>query len=398
QFSSPFSIAAGDFNHDSNLDLAIADGEGVSVLLGNGNGTFQKAVTYTGTGFPISVAVADVDGDGNQDLAVVSSSSVAVLLGNGDGTFQPAITLTTGSTDLSTVAVGDVNGDGKPDLAVGGANFIGSPFTAFTSIFLGNGDGTFQAPMNYGVDESGLADHSLVMGDFRNDGSLDLAAAQRSATGVAILLNTPLAAFSPAGLLFPNQLLGAASLPQTLTLYNPSVHSLGISSVSVSGGFSQRNTCPVSPATLAPGASCAVSVRFKPPRRGTLTGAANFADNAPGATQTLNLTGTGTVVKVVPSSLSFGSVPVGMKTNPKPVNLTNTSATDLNVFGIGITGMNAGDFSQTNNCGSSLPPGASCLIQLTFQPSAKGERTASFSVGDNGGGSPQAVPLAGTGT
>src|SRR5712692_2094206 len=122
--TNPQHVAARDFNGDGKIDLAVVNqGSGsVSILLGNGNGTFQAAASYMAGGNPRWVAIADLNGDGKPDLAVVDSgfatgSGVSVLLGNGNGTFQPATFVAAGSVALS-VAVGDFNGDGKADLAV----------------------------------------------------------------------------------------------------------------------------------------------------------------------------------------------------------------------------------------------------------------------------------------
>src|SRR6516164_340033 len=120
---------------------------------------------------PQSVAVGDFNGDGKPDLAVVNSYSnnVSVLLGNGDGTFQPAVSYGTGSgTGPAFVAVGDFNHDGKLDLAVANSN------SSNVSVLLGNGDGTFQTAVNYDV---GGAPTSIAVGDFNHDGKLDLAVA-----------------------------------------------------------------------------------------------------------------------------------------------------------------------------------------------------------------------------
>ena len=112
----PSSVAVDDFNQDGVADLAVTDygSDTVSVLLGNGDGTFQAAVSYSVGSHPWSVAVGDFDGDGRTDLAVANggSNTVSVLLGNGDGTFQPALNFDTGGSGAVSVVVGDFNRDG----------------------------------------------------------------------------------------------------------------------------------------------------------------------------------------------------------------------------------------------------------------------------------------------
>ena len=131
-------------------------------------------------------------------------------------------------------------------------------------------------------------------------------------------------------------------------------------------------------------------------RNGTLS----FTDNAPGSPQTVPLTGTGTVVQLEPSSLDFGNQQVGTKNPPKTVTLTNTGSTNLSISGINITGINPTDFNRATTCSfvTPLAPGANCTITVSFKPSAQGPRSAIVNVRDNGGGSPQLIPLAGNGT
>jgi hypothetical protein len=81
-----------------------------------------------------------------------------------------------------------------------------------------------------------------------------------------------------------------------------------------------------------------------------------------------------------------------------PATLTNVGTTALSISQIAFTGTDPGDFSQTNNCGSSVPAGGNCTIKLRFKPKAKGQRSANLAVSDNGGGSPQTIPVVGTGT
>jgi hypothetical protein len=175
------SVTTGDFNGDGKLDLVTANrGGDVSVLLGNGDGTFQAAVHYPAGSGPGSVTSGDFNGDGRLDLAVAnqSSNNVSVLLGNGDGTFLPAVSYSVG-TSPSSVTSGDFNGDGKPDLVV--ANL----YSHTVSVLLGNGDGTFQAAASYGV---GPNPSSVTSGDLNGDGKLDLATVNADNNSVSVLL------------------------------------------------------------------------------------------------------------------------------------------------------------------------------------------------------------------
>jgi hypothetical protein len=180
----PFSVAVGDLNGDGKPDLAVANANSnsVSVLLGNGDGSFAAKVDYTTGFFPESVAMGDLNRDGKPDLAVANtgSASVSVLLGTGDGSFAAKADYATGSNPAS-VAVGDLNGDGKPDLAVANDN------SDSVSVLLGNGDGSFASKADYAT---GSNPHSVAVGDLNRDGKPDLAVATRSSASVSVLLGT----------------------------------------------------------------------------------------------------------------------------------------------------------------------------------------------------------------
>jgi hypothetical protein len=183
----PASVAIADVNGDGHPDLVVADngsiGGGssyVSVLLGDGDGTFQPAVTYAAGGLgAVSLAVADVNGDGRPDLvvAILWSSSVVVLLGNGDGTFRAPVTYSSGGYEAESVAIGDVNGDGKPDLLVANLCAEGGCGNGSVTLLLGNGDGTFQSPLSYS--SGGYEAESIAIGDVNGDGKPDLVVANR---------------------------------------------------------------------------------------------------------------------------------------------------------------------------------------------------------------------------
>src|SRR5258708_3789535 len=140
----PRFVAVGDFNGDGLQDLAVANesSSDVSVLLGNGDGTFQAPRNFAVGDSPISIAVGDFNGDGVWDLAVAGSFGVGVLLGNGDGTFQAVRNFVAG-VNPSSVAVGDFNGDGVQDLAVTNMG-LDHDHLGTVCILFGHGDGTVQ--------------------------------------------------------------------------------------------------------------------------------------------------------------------------------------------------------------------------------------------------------------
>lgn len=168
--ANPQAVAVGDFNADGKPDLAVVNSTSntLSILLGNGDGTFQAKTDYaTGTA-PLALVVADFDGDGMQDIAVSDSNSnkVSIFLGKGDGTFQAKVDYATGNRPLG-IAAGDFNGDGHPDLVVTNA------LDGTVGVLLNNGNGTFKAFVPY---NTGFNPSSVVVEDFNGDGKLDIAA------------------------------------------------------------------------------------------------------------------------------------------------------------------------------------------------------------------------------
>ena len=180
--SNPRSVAIGDLDADGTLDLVIANSfsNTVSVLLGNGDGTFQTRQDFAASNGPQSVAIGDLNGDGMPDLVVANSgfSTVSVLLGNGDGTFQTRQDFATGSRP-SSVAIGDLDGDGTPDLAVTNES------SNTVSVLLGNGDGTFQTRQDFSI---GSIPVSVAIGDLNGDGTPDIAVANLLSDTVSVLL------------------------------------------------------------------------------------------------------------------------------------------------------------------------------------------------------------------
>jgi hypothetical protein len=169
------------------------------VLLGKGDGTFGTPLSYrSGGSEAVSVAIGDVDGNGHPDLIVTNRyhsccwgyGTLSVFLGNGDGTFQTPVIYKTGGSDASSEAIADVNGDGHPDLVVANQTCHSSTcHDGGVSVLLGNGDGTFQAPVTYDVSDS----TAIAVADVNGDGRPDLLVSCNfnNCTGgaVAVLLN-----------------------------------------------------------------------------------------------------------------------------------------------------------------------------------------------------------------
>jgi hypothetical protein len=192
--TNPRSLVLGDFNHDGKLDLAVANAGGVSILLGKGDGTFSTTFfNYAAGPDPEYITAGDFNGDGKLDLVVANraNNTVSILLGKGDGSFRAPISYAAGQAPDS-IAVGDFNGDGKLDLAVADFNG-GSP--GKVAVLMGNGDGTFQAPVTYNT--SGGGAQSVIATDFNGDGKVDLAVANFDFS-VSILLGKGDGTFLPA--------------------------------------------------------------------------------------------------------------------------------------------------------------------------------------------------------
>jgi hypothetical protein len=196
----PSTLAVVDANGDGKPDIITANRNGggsgdISVLLGNGNGTFGSATNFSTAGSAYGMAVADLNGDGKVDVVTANyhSGTVGILLGNGNGTFGSAATINGGRPN--EVAIGDFDGDGKPDLAITEYN------TDNVSVYLGNGNGTFGSPANDGV---GGRPFGILTFDLNGDGKPDLVTANDQSQDVTVSLNNgngtfPAPSVSPTG-------------------------------------------------------------------------------------------------------------------------------------------------------------------------------------------------------
>lgn len=334
------SIAVGDFNQDGKADIVLANSEkgNFSVLLGNGDGTFRTPVKYGPFVNPSAVAVGDFNSDGKLDLVVTNSgsSTISVLLGNGNGTFRKPISSPAGNSP-SSVVVADFNGDGKPDVALTNRD------TNTISILLGKGDGTFQGPVTYGVT---YYPQPIIAGDFYGDGKLDLAVVNGFVGTVSIL---------------PGNGDGTFQRAQTFDA--------GTDASSLAAGDFNGD--------------------------GRLDLAVTNYANPPG---TVSILLQAPAVQLRTEPIDLGDHPLGRTIDAPPwVALSNDGSSTLLISSIGFAGPNAEDFSQTNDCGTSLAAGATCIIQVTFRPSKRGARSARLVITDNAAGSPHGFRLTGIG-
>jgi hypothetical protein len=144
-------------------------------------------------------------------------------------------------------------------------------------------------------------------------------------TGVGVL---PAVTLSPTSLSFPTQIVFTNSKVQTATLNNTGLGYLYITNIAATGPFTQTNNCG---STVNPGSSCTLTVTFRPTKAGSVTGALSITDNAPLSPQRVSLKGTGTYVQLTPASLKSGNQPVGTKSLPKKITLSNKGSVAVNI-------------------------------------------------------------------
>jgi Abnormal spindle-like microcephaly-assoc'd, ASPM-SPD-2-Hydin len=216
------------------------------------------------------------------------------------------------------------------------------------------------------------------------------------AVTVSVVVPQTSVRLSTTSLTFSSQKVKTSSDPQNITVTNTGKAPLALSPISLSGSFSQTNTCGVS---IKAGGSCTISVTFTPKVVGTISQRMSLRDGDPTSPQSITLTGTGLPTpsgRVSPSNVGFGLQKIGTHIT-KTITLSNQGTAALTISSMKLTGTDHADFSQKNTCGGSVPVGGSCEVNITFDPSAKGTQVATLYIYDNDLDSPQTVDLKGGG-
>lgn len=346
--TNPLKVITGDFNNDGDLDLATANAgpNSVSILLGNGAGTFAAAVNYAVGSFPSGIAAGDLDGDGDPDLITANrfGNSISILLGNGNGTFGAAANMAAGSQPVA-VAFEDLNFDGKLDVVV--ANNDGNSI----SLFRGNGNGTLQAATGTPV---GTGPAAVATGDITGDGLADLVVANSLDNNVSVFRNI-------------------ADLPVWTATY-PKINTAGTTSVQVAANADRAGAAYLVclPSTMA--APTSFQVRTGKNATGT-TVAANFRASAVLAANTTALLSCSSLAAGTPYKLYTVAADGQGSLQARPTTLTFAVQADApDTLAVPATSASG---NYTVSWGASATAGASYVLQeATNSTFTTGVRTA----------------------
>jgi sugar lactone lactonase YvrE len=398
-----------DVTVDSSANLLIADVANqrirrvdavtgiISTVAGNGQATFA------GDGGPAPLASlntpAGVALDASGDLFIADLGNSRVR----ETTLSPAVTLSATSLTFSNQAPGTTSAPQAITVTnTGSASLTISSLQASGDFAQTNTCPTAPSTLDSGANCSINVTFTPTTGGPLN-GAITLKDSAADSPQRVALTGTgigPAVSLSPGSLNFGIQLLTTTSAAQNITVSSSGTASLTITAINIAGSnssdFNQSNNCPLSPNTLAAGASCQVSATFSPAASGPRKSAIKISDSS-GDSHFILLTGDGTAVGLSPASLSFPSQSVGTSGTPQTVTLSNLGSSPMNIWQMALQGPNAADFSKSSTCGNTLAAGSNCGITVTFTPSAAGTRSARLLISDDGGGSPQSVSLSGTG-
>jgi uncharacterized repeat protein (TIGR03803 family) len=401
-----------------------AYGYGVVFELVNSSGTYVEKVLYSFGGtatdgaYPVAGLLMDASGNlyGTTSQGGAYGKGTVFELVNSSGTYMERVLYSFGGTaadgnDPIASLLLDASGNLYGTTKLGGSTTACGGSGCGTAFELVNSSGSYAERLLHSF--SGGSDGSnpaaaLIMDSSGNLYSTTEVGGSSLQGGTVFTINPTAAAadatLSTTSLTFSNQLINTSSPAQTITVTNNGKANLifGPDAVTLSGGQAMdfaisADLC--SGTTVAPNATCTVSITFTPAIAATDTTTLTFFDNSVTSLQAASLTGIGVlanspVVALSTPSLAFSTQMAATSSSPQTVTLTNTGSAALNISGISSTTTN---FNQTNNCGTSVGAGASCVISVSFTPTTGGPLTGFISINDNAPGGPQSVSLSGTG-
>lgn len=453
----PTGIAIADFNADGILDLAVSTASfKTSVLLGTGGGSFKAHADYAVGANSQAIAIGDLSAQGKLDIAVANftDNSVSVLPGNGKGGFTAEQVFPT-NAGPGALAFGDFLGTGKLGIAVADttgdqisllANTLLSVTPTYVSFPIQEA-GITSAPITvtvkngtaatvdiskigvvgageayFAVASTGTCSSTLLAGASCTTpvtftppatgvfaGQVIVTESNGSSAGFGMTGNGQVGMkLGPTRLYtFKRQLLNTSSTAAKFVFTNVSGVPITLTSIIDNGVqdfdflLTPAFTCPISPNTLAPNASCDIWVTYHPT---VITDSGNeeafmnvFGSFSPGnGQQAVNLIGSATAVKITPASLTFSAQTVGTTSPAKTLSFFNAGSTAMPITSTFLQGDT--DFAiSANTCGASVAANSTCTISVTFTPQATGTRTATLTIGDPDPTGPQVINLTGTG-
>ena len=381
--------------------LAATSSCSVSVTFSpSANGSRIAAITFTdnASGSPQSVGLTGTGQVPTYTLNLNPGSLTFALQNTGTTSAAQAVTITNNGNSAVTFSSIALTGANPGDYSisadtcpVGSGNLAANSSCSLSVKFSPTANGTRTAAVTF-TDNANGSPQSIGL------------------TGTGQVPTVTLGA-NPGSLTFSSQITQTTSAAQGVTITSNGNSPATFSSIALTGAnpgdFAiSSDTCPVGAGSLAANASCSVSVTFTPTAAGARTASITFTDNANGSPQTIALSGTGTAPTISlganPGSLTFSSQIDGTTSAAQGVTITNNGNAAATFSSIALTGANPGDFSiSSDTCpvgSGNLAVNASCSVSVKFTPTAAGARTASITFTDNANGSPQTIPLSGTGT
>ncbi|MEP7300274.1 MAG: choice-of-anchor D domain-containing protein [Caldimonas sp.] len=397
--------------------LGLAGAQAVEFQIAAGSTCAAGATVPANGSCVVKLAFAPIAAGARSASLTVSHNAGApssvTLNGIGTATPQAAISLNATTLTFAAQTLGSasasqavtVSNGGSAALVLGGLTLTGSAAVDFTPGGTCAVGATLAAGASCTVDfrftpgAVGARSASLTLASNASNGNAVL-----SLTGTGAAVAAPMIGLAPGSLAFGNQTVGLASAVRTVTLSNSGSGALALSAITATSGFAVAHTCG---ASVMAGASCVLSVTFKPAAAGTGAGSLSVASNAPGSPHAVSLGGTGVAASPVlgwtqaTAALAFGDVSVGAAPLPQSMVMVNRGPGAVTLQQLTLVGAQAADFSlgSGSSCALNiaLAQDASCTITLSFQPGAVGARSASLQVASTGTNPPD-VALAGNGT